>query len=226
MRIMRTALAALALSAAAVSAPAAQGFGDQTAQSARLTESDQKMVQRVEDYLSGVDTMHAEFLQTSSNGSTARGELWLDRPGKLRFEYQPPHPALIVSNGSVLVYYDRELEQTSYVPISETPLWFLVREDIDMSRIEGYEIAGIERKRKSIRLSVAQEGSATGQPGSLTLVFEDEPLRLKKWRIVDQQGIATEVALLDPRFGIDIDGTKFDFDALNLPDRRRPSNGR
>jgi outer membrane lipoprotein-sorting protein len=186
-------------------------------QAARLTEPRAETVARVEQYLSGIDTMHARFVQTASNGTTARGEVWVDRPGKLRFEYEPPANLLLVSNGTLLLYYDRELEQTSYVPISQTPLWFLVRERIDLARIDDYELAGIERGEKTLRLEIVQEGGQPGDPGSLTLVFEDDPLRLRKWHLVDQQGIETTVALLNPRFGLEVASKRFDFSKLDLP---------
>lgn len=227
MRVLRILFAVLAASVAVASAAAGEsGPARQTAQTARLSEPDQETIKRVEDYLSGIETMHARFLQTASNGSTAKGEVWVQRPGKLRFEYEPPHPALIVSNGTLLLYYDKSLEQTSYVPISETPLWFLVRADIDMSRIEGYEVVAVDAEDKTLRIAIAQEGGKAGQPGSIVLVFQDDPLQLKKWRIVDQQGVTTEVALMDPRFGVTIDSAKFDFGALDLPERKAPDGGR
>lgn len=189
-------------------------------------ESDSAVLERVERYLSDINTLHAQFLQTSSTGTTAAGELWLARPGKLRFEYDPPVPVLIVANGRFVLYYDKDLEQTSYVPISQTPLWFLLDERVDLSKAENYELAGVERGKGTLRVSVAQNGSAAGKPGSITLVFQDDPLELKKWRLIDQQGVATEVSLLAARDGVAVDGKRFDFGALDLPDQTRPQKGR
>lgn len=218
--------AAVVMAAAACTGtPAAAGQGD-TTQAARLPDGDARAVSRVESYLDGIDTMHARFRQTSSNGARAQGEVWIDRPGKLRFEYDDPTPILLVSNGRMLLHYDKELEQTSYVPISETPLWFLVREDIDLSRIDDYELAKVERGEAGLRLHIVQDGGAPGEPGSLTLVFADEPLRLKQWTVVDQQGIRTRVALMNPKFGVAVDSDRFDFGELDLPDQTRPGKGR
>jgi len=189
-------------------------------------ESEDHAVARVERYLTGIDTLHAQFLQTSSNGATASGELWLDRPGKLRFAYDPPTPILIVSNGTLVLYYDTDLEQTSYVPISETPLWFLLSRKVDLSRADNYELAGVTRGPGTLRVSVAQSGATAGSPGSVTLTFQDDPLELKKWRIIDQQGVETVVSLLDPRTGVAVDSDLFDFGALDLPDQTREQKGR
>jgi outer membrane lipoprotein-sorting protein len=131
---------------------------------------------------------------------------------------------LLVSNGTLLVYLDRELDQASYVPISETPLWFLIRERVDLDKADNYSLAAVERGPGSLRIHIAQEGSAPGEPGSLTLVFQDSPLQLRKWRIVDQQGITTNVALLNPEFGVRVDDDRFDFGQLDLPETGKPAD--
>jgi len=225
-RIAHGALGALALAlglaagVAPLAAGESAGNGDQAA---RLPAADAELVSQVEQYLSSVDTVHARFRQRSSNGGTATGEVWVDRPGKLRFEYDPPHPSLIVSNGTFLVHYDRELEQTSYVPVAETPLWFLIRERIDLSDIDEYDLAGIDRKADGIRVDIVQTGSAPGKPGSVQLRLMRDPLQLAGWTIVDQQGIRTTVTLIEPAFGVRIAAKRFDFGALDLPESgRRP----
>lgn len=225
MRALRILTAALALAASWPAAATPPPEDRPASQSARLTSSERRTIERVESYLAGIDTMHAGFLQTASDGGTASGQVWLDRPGKLRFEYASPHPVLIVSNGSLVLYYDRDLEQTSYVPLSQTPLWFLVRKDIDISGIDDYRVVGVETARKTVRVAIAPADGDAGQPGSVVLVFQDDPLQLKKWRIVDQQGLTTEVALVEPEFGVAIDARRFDFGELDLPERRRPGNG-
>ena len=210
------------LVATATPAPAAAA---ESTRAARLSEADTELVAQVEAYLSGVDTLHARFRQVSSNGGRATGELWLDRPGKLRFEYDPPHPLLLVSNGRFLLHYDRELEQTSYVPISRTPLWFLIREHIDLSRAEDYTLAGVSRSAERVVLQVVRDGAEPGEPGSIAVLFQRDPLQLTAWRIVDQQGISTTVRLVSPAFGVDVAAERFDFGELDLPEPgRRPQN--
>lgn len=219
MRFYRHPLTALAALLLAIAPAAAQ---DQ--KTSELSEADRAAVERVEDYLQSVDTMHAQFLQTSSNGTTARGEVWLDRPGKLRFEYTDV-PYMLVSNGTLLLYWDQELDQTSYVPISETPLWFLLSEEIDVSDADDYFVARVQQDKGTLRLQIVQEGSWINEPGSVMLVLESDPMRLKKWRIVDQQGVATEVALLEPSYDVRVDPDLFDFGELDLPEPfDRPDN--
>jgi outer membrane lipoprotein-sorting protein len=216
MRRRLTALAAAGLIAALPVAvpgqPAAEPTGtQQAAQSDGLSVDERLLVGKIEEYLTGVETLHGRFVQIASNGGQATGEVWLKRPGKLRFEYDKPTDILIVSNGSMLLYFDRELMQTSYIPLSETPLGFLVKDRVDLRNVEDYHLARLERADGEIALWVAQEGVAAGQPGSLRLVLQAEPMALKRWRVVDQQGTVTRVRLTDVETGVAVDDELFDF---------------
>lgn len=208
-----TAAALLLLAALALPAgPALPAEGtQQAALSGELSAEDRATLARIEDYLNGIRTLHGRFVQQASNGGRATGEVWLKRPGKLRFEYDPPPDVLIVSNGDLLLYLDRELDQTSYIPLSETPLGFLVKERVDLTTAEDYHMAGLERGRDRLSVWVAQEGVEAGQPGSLKLTLRTDPLRLDRWRVIDQQGTETQVALSDVQTGLELDGDLFDF---------------
>jgi outer membrane lipoprotein-sorting protein len=214
--------AAAAAFAAGLSLPAA---AQDQQREPNLTPNDRLAISQVEDYLESITSLHAQFRQVSSNGGRASGEVWLDRPGKLRFEYDPPAQQMIVANGNLLLYWDQELEQTSYVPISETPLWFLLADEIDVSQADGYQVARVAREADTLRIQVVQEGNWLDEPGSVTLEFGTEPLTLRTWRIVDQQGVATEVSLHDVDTGVTPDPDLFDFAALDLP-KDAPGPGR
>jgi outer membrane lipoprotein-sorting protein len=219
MRRRLTALAAAGLIAAVSAAlpgePAAEPTGTQLAaqsdgQSDGLSVDERLMVGQIEEYLTGIKTLRGRFVQTASNGGQATGKVWLKRPGKLRFEYDKPTDILIVSNGSMLLYFDRELEQTSFIPLSQTPLGFLVKDRVDLRNVEDYHLAGLERRDGEIAVWVAQEGVEAGQPGSLRLVLEAEPMALKRWRVVDQQGTVTRVRLSNVETGVALDDDLFD----------------
>lgn len=224
-RQARRMAAGAALAALVLGCAPGPAVADASAQTTRLPETDAELVAQLEQYLGGIDTLHARFRQTASNGTQATGEVWVDRPGKLRFEYDPPHPLLLVSNGRFLLHFDRELAQTSYVPISRTPLWFLIKDRIDLSETADYSLAGVQREAARITVQVVREGAKPGEPGSVALMFGRDPLRLAGWRIVDQQGITTTVRLVDPSFGADVAARRFDFGELDLPEQgRRPEN--
>ncbi len=206
-------LALLLLLAALLAAPS-NAMADQQA----VLSSDQKSaVDRAEAYLGALDTVQSRFVQVSSNGAYAEGTVFVKRPGKLRFEYDPPHPALLVSNGLTLLYYDRELKQTSYLPLWETPLWFLIREDVELE--DALEVTKVSEEAGTLRITVRDRESP--DRGVVTLIFKDAPLALKQWEVVDAQGIATQVTLINPRYGAPIDSKIFDYGELGLPDLRR-----
>lgn len=201
---------ALLVAAAAAFAPPGRAAG--APEIAALSPDDRAALNRAVRYLNDISTLRARFVQISSNGAYAEGEVLVERPGKMRFDYDPPHPALIIANGLSLLFYDRELKQASFLPLWETPLWFLIREEVRLS--ESMEVLRVEQDHATLR--VTQRDRDTPDAGSVTLVFSDRPLSLRKWKIVDAQGIATEVSLLDPQFGVPIDPEAFDYKDLEI----------
>jgi outer membrane lipoprotein-sorting protein len=184
---------------------------------AAVPQQNTETLARLEAYLNQVTTLHARFVQVSSNGAFAEGDLYLDRPGRLRFEYDPPHPALLIANGVTLLYYDRDLEQATFLPLWETPLWFLIRERVDLT--DGLEVVDITQGAASIKVTV--RGTDDGGEGEVTLVFADRPISLHSWEIHDAQGIVTQVALVNPEFGVSIDRELFEHGDLNIHTRQR-----
>ncbi|WP_374439917.1 outer membrane lipoprotein carrier protein LolA [Stella sp.] len=179
---------------------------------ARLTPEQQADIARVETYLSGVRTLQARFVQVASNGAYAEGTFYLSRPGKLRFQYDPPTPLLIVSDGTVVYSYDTALKQTTQIPVNLTPLWFLLRERIALSG--DVTVTKYDRQAGVLRIALVQ----TKDPGagSVELAFQSEPLALRQWTVTDAQGITTNIALAETRQDVRLDGKLFVFDE-NMP---------
>ena len=211
----------LALLLAVAGAPSAQAESDQGGEqtAATVTGQDDETLARLLDYLNRIDTLKSRFIQVSSNGAYAEGDLYLDRPGRMRFEYDPPHPALLIANGVTLLYYDRELQQATFLPLWETPLWFLIREDVDLG--DDIELKAIEQGAGTIRVTL--ELSDEGTEGQVTLVFADRPMALHSWEIQDAQGIMTQVALVNPDFGADVERSLFEHGDLNIHFKERPT---
>lgn len=172
---------------------------------ARLTEQDRTDLKRVEKYLESLSTLKSGFIQISSNGGVASGKLFISRPGKLRFEYDPPASILMISDGIFLVYIDKDLDQVTHIFLKSTPVSFFVREDI---RMDGdITVTKIGRSPGVIRLTVQE----TDEPekGSLTLIFADKPLALRKWTVIDAQNIQTNVTLTGLETGMTLDPKLF-----------------
>ena len=147
---------------------------------------------QIEGYLNGLRTLRADFVQIAPDGGTATGTFYYARPDKMRLDYDPPSDLLIIANGWKLVYEDRRLEQISQLFTSQTPLGFLLDDEI---RLRGGDVTvtSLERRGGELRLAVVQ----TDEPaeGSITLVFAEQPFELRRWTIVDAQGYATHVVL-------------------------------
>lgn len=202
---------ALVLLGAASVAPAPVFAADRV-QTAALSPDEVAAVTRIERYLNDIKTLKARFVQISSNGAYAEGEVFLDRPGRMRFDYDPPSPVLIIANGLSLLYYDKELKEATFLPLWETPLWFLIRDDVRLD--ENVEIVAIEEALGTLRITLRDEESPDG--GQVTLVFADEPLTLKKWELIDPQGIQTQVSLINPVYGEAVDPELFKYGDLEI----------
>ncbi|MBL6928819.1 MAG: outer membrane lipoprotein carrier protein LolA [Rhodospirillales bacterium] len=180
----------------------------QDATPAKLSEADRAAVGRIEEYLNSVSTLESRFLQASSNGSYAEGKMYLSRPGKMRLQYDPPVPILIIVAKGNLIYVDKELQQVSYVDANDTPAGFLVREEISLFG-DDLIITGLMREAQTLRLSLVRAKDPL--EGALTLVFSDRPMQLKKWVVTDAQGVTTTVSLMGARVGAKIDPELFVF---------------
>jgi len=182
-----------------------------------LSAEDRNDVARVENYLNSVRTLRARFMQIADNGATAEGTFYLSRPGKLRLEYDPPVPTLLVANGSFLIHYDKDLKSTTHLPLNSTPAGLLVREHVSFSG--DVTVTRVERGPGSLRLTLIQ--TADPQAGRITLVFSEKPFALSNWQVVDAQGSVTRVALIDPRPGVALDPALFRFTDPNVQPKIR-----
>lgn len=174
----------------------------------QLTAADKTAVAKVEKYLTGLTTIQADFVQIAPDGGMASGTFYLSRPGKMRWQYDPPTPILMVADGKFLVFYDYELDQTSYIPLQETLAGFLARDVIAFGK--DVVITDINRGPGSLRLSMVQQEKP--KDGILTLEFATEPLQLRNMKVVDAIGQETTVSLNNARYGIPLGKELFVFE--------------
>jgi len=183
---------------------------------AALSSQDTADLQRISAYLNSIHTMYARFHQLSAGGATASGQLWMARPGRMRFEYDPPSPILLLADMFYVYYVDKELVEMSKVGLKSTPAWLLLRDPITFSDLI---ITRFERGPNVLRISVVEK--AEPDNGSLTMVFSDHPLALRQWTIVDQQRKATTVSLSGERFGVALDPKLFVYQDPYASSRRQ-----
>ena len=177
--------------------------------SLKLSDADRADMARMEDYLNSVKTIRSRFLQISSSGDYSEGRFFLSRPGRMRIEYLPPKPLMVIVADGYLIYIDTELDQATVIPLSLTPAEMLVRETISFGSDE-IIITGFDRSPGVLRLSLAKADDLL--EGNMTLVFSDRPLELRKWMVTDGQGEVTTVSLLGPEFEVPIDPQLFDYE--------------
>ena len=172
---------ATALSAAG--APPAERFNAQ--QRAELD--------RVSAALNAIRTMKGGFVQIDPNGNLERGKFYIEKPGRVRFEYDPPAPTLIVSNGTTVAVKNTKLDTVDRYPLVSTPLDIVLSDKLDLK--SSNDVTSVEHEGQSI--IVKARSSDKNVQGSITLVFSDPGLELRQWTVIDPQGLATTVALRD-----------------------------
>jgi outer membrane lipoprotein-sorting protein len=200
----------LALPALLLSAPVMPALvfpGRALAQPRPLSDRDRADVARAEAWLNRLSSLKARFVQIAQNGASAEGTGWIVRPGRMRFEYDPPDPLLLVASHGQFFYFDRQLKQATTLPLGATPLGMLLRDDLKLSG--DVTISRVERGGGLLRITLFR----TGKPaeGSLTLVFGEDPIELKQWAVVDAQGQQTRVSLFQTEFGARFPAMLFDF---------------
>jgi len=175
----------------------------------QLSAEDIADVVRVEEYFNAITTLKARFTQVGPRGEIAEGWFYLNRPNRLRFEYDPPVPIMVVADGLRLIYYDKELEQENAWPVANTPLGPILGKTVALQKM----VRRAEREPGSVRITLVDPVRA--DEGSLTLVFTDQPLELRQWTVVDAAGLSTVISLTNSEIN-----TRIDPDLFFLPERR------
>jgi outer membrane lipoprotein-sorting protein len=176
---------------------------------------DQADIRRIEDYLNGIKSLKAHFVQVAPDGGLSEGTAWLERPGRMRFQYDPPSPFLLIAAHGVLTFNDSALQQTTNIGLGRTPLGILLADHVELSG--KVTVTAIQRLPGQVQLTLVRTDSSGD--GSLTLVFADPPLTLRQWTVVDAQRRETHVTLYDAQLGGAFDPQLFE--QISPPSARR-----
>lgn len=171
---------------------------------------------RIDAALNGTQSFSGRFSQYGADGSFAEGNIYLKRPGKLRFEYDAPNPLLIVSDGVTFAQQDRALETIDRVPLSATPLDFFLKSNVNMAN--DTEVVSLIKVSNQMRVT-ARDGSGE-MDGNITLVFSLPSMALQEWVIEDSFGGRTRVTLSDLKYNQSINPRMFILRDDNRRDRR------
>ncbi|MCQ2740569.1 MAG: outer membrane lipoprotein carrier protein LolA [Alphaproteobacteria bacterium] len=165
-------------------------------------------LQKIETYLNNLKSLSATFVQMASNGATAEGRLFIKKPNKIRMEYAEPTNVLIVGDGNYIVYNDLDLDQVTHIDYKDIPASLILSDKI---KIDGEKVKVIYFYQDSGSTSITLDMKEKGDIGPITLVFSNNPLELKQWKIVDPQSVEVTVSLYDTQTDIDIDDDVFKF---------------
>jgi outer membrane lipoprotein-sorting protein len=172
-----------------------------------LSPQDSAGVQQIQAYLNNISTLKAHFLQVAPDGAMSEGTVWMDRPGRMRFQYDPPAPFLLVAGGGVLTFEDKSIQQISQAPLSMTPLGILLADHINLNG--PVTVVGFNRLPGQLQLKLVRNSSP--RDGTLTLLFTDTPLTLRQWTVLDAQRRETTVTLYNVEQGVSLPNNLFHF---------------
>ncbi|MEM6944779.1 MAG: outer membrane lipoprotein carrier protein LolA [Pseudomonadota bacterium] len=167
--------------------------------------NDARDLARISNYLNGTTTLTGEFVQVGPDGDVSTGQFYMRRPGRVRFEYDLPNPALIVADGTWVGIYDRSARTLDRYPLGQTPLEILLEERVNLR--DSGAVTNIESGNGQIRVTAIDPDEP--DQGSITMIFSDQPLELRQWVVLDAQGLTTTIALSETRANIKLDPELF-----------------
>lgn len=190
-------VACMALIAASQSAGAATEL--------TLTPQQNAAVGQVSSFINGFKTLQGEFTQTGPKGTVSRGVFYLQKPGKMRFEYASPNPFVIVSDGTWVTIKNRSKDKADQYPLSQTPLRLVLSDRVNIAKEA--KVLSVEDTDASITITLEDRKNIV--PGQLILVYDKASSALQQWVVVDGKGRRTTVALQNMVPGVEPDPALF-----------------
>jgi outer membrane lipoprotein-sorting protein len=149
-------------------------------------------VDKVSAYLSSVQQLNGHFVQVGPDGTRVKGEFYIQKPGKVRFEYEPPSPIEIVADGQSVVVRDRKLATQDLYPLSQTPLRFLLSDHIDL--LKETNVVAVRADDVFVTVVIEEKHPVIGT-SRLMMMVGAKDFQLKQWTVTDPQGYDTTVAV-------------------------------
>jgi outer membrane lipoprotein-sorting protein len=171
---------------------------------------------KVSSYLSSLSTLVGNFVQVGPDGTKTKGDFYIQKPGKVRFEYDPPTPIAMISDGSSLAVRDRKLATQDIYPLSQTPLRYLLSDRIDL--LKDTNVVNVSADDQYITVTIEEKSAIIGT-SRLMLMMGAKDNQLKQWTVTDPQGYDTTVAVynLDTSKKLDPGLFKIDFTNYQTP---------
>ena len=164
----------------------------QSSEGATLDVKQRALVDRVSAYLTGVQTLVGDFVQVGPDGGRTEGQFYIQKPGKVRFEYNPPAKIDVIADGDSVVVRDRNLATQDLYPLSQTPLRFLLSDRIDL--LKDTSLISVSADDVFVTIVIEDKNALVGTH-RLMLMFGAKDFQLRQWTVTDPQGYDTTVAV-------------------------------
>ncbi len=169
---------------------------------------DKKDIKAIETYLNSIKTLSADFVQIASNGEKAEGRIYIEKPNKIRMEYNPPSNILIVGNGDYIVYYDKELEQITNIDYEDIPAAMILANTVTLGS-KDLKVTSFHKDPGMTRIGLQYADAS--DLGPFTLVFSNNPFTLKQWKVITPQSLEVSLSLYDSVIDGKLDPSLFKF---------------
>jgi len=163
-----------------------------TDQATAFDDKQRALLDRISMYLSSVQTMVGNFVQVGPDGGRTEGTFYIQKPGRVRFDYNPPSLIDIISDGSSVVVRDRKLATQDLYPLSQTPLRYLLADRIDL--LHDTDVVSVSSDDTFATVVIEEKELMIGT-NRLMIMFDAKDLTLKQWTVTDPQGFDTTVAV-------------------------------
>lgn len=174
---------------------------------AQLSANDSEDIRRIEMYLNGLENASADFIQIDDMGGIMRGIIAIQRPGKMRVDYSPPSKDFIIADGDHVHIWNDDLHEQTNVEQSSSLAEFILRSPVKLTG----DVVVTHFRRQPAKLEITLVQSSDESSGQLTLIFEDNPLKLRQWKVHDPQGHTTTVSLENLQYDVSFPDKKFHF---------------
>jgi outer membrane lipoprotein-sorting protein len=183
-----------------------------TGNTTALDDKQRALIAKVDSYLSSVQILSGDFVQVGPDGSRSKGEFYISKPGKVRFEYDPPSQIAIVSDGQSVVVRDQRLATQDVYPLSQTPLRFLLADHVNL--LKDTNLVAVYADDVFVTVVVEEKNAIVGT-SRLMIMFSAKDMQLKQWTVTDPQGYDTTVAVYNLDTSTKPDPNMFKIDYTN-----------
>ncbi len=193
-RILLGALGAIALLPSLAAAPAQA-----------MTATEKAQVREVSNFFNSFRTLQGSFTQISPRGRVSTGRFYIAKPGRMRFEYTPPHPLVIVSDGTWVAIRNNAKDKVDYYPLSKTPLKMVLASRVDLLR--DAKVQKVEQKDGLLVITLKAHDKSV--PGQLQLIYDPQQKALRQWMVIDAQGRRTTISLSELQKDVELNARLF-----------------